>query len=613
MGAEGVIRWLSLCVVLVGCGRAPQVVLVVDADPVVAQRAQWIRVQIFSLDDDARVSDLREPLQGRDGASLPVRIPLRARNGDPDRRFEVYITLHEDEPRGERPIPILHERVRARYVPDRVVFADVRLETVCLDRLDCGEGRTCRDGQCVGACYSTRREDDPVVPGPLCSVCERCTESCVPLGEETPCGACEQDRCRVGPSGELECQAVRRVREVATAQVHTCAVQADVGFTQSVTCFGADEFGALGVGPAESDRCRECTTSSERSCRDCLESGDEGVCLDCGPTRAIADLNARTVAVAGLVEGNGRTAYSCVLAESSVTPGDREIFCAGSGGPRLGLGNLGDEPVREPRRVGEGVAWGELSLAHDHACALDDAQGLFCWGRNQAGQLGTGDRVDRPEPVPLPGRWSSVSTGRQHTCALDVEEGSVSCWGDNTYRQLGVDMMEVSVADRPMRVLATGPFTAVAAGSFSTCALQDAGSVVCWGSNDRGQLGRLPLGGFHGPAPIESERTFRALDCGRSHCCALSDESDLYCWGWNTQGQLGIGALGTGGTSGDESLGVGIPRLIAQGPWESLSAGFTSTCAVRRGGRLFCWGDNRRGQLAVDAPVVVVPQRVCLP
>ncbi|MEM6954400.1 MAG: hypothetical protein AAF645_01895, partial [Myxococcota bacterium] len=138
--------------------------------------------------------------------------------------------------------------------------------------------------------------------------------------------------------------------------------------------------------------------------------------------------------------------------------------------------------------------------------------------------------------------------------------------------------------------------------------------VHCWGSNDRGQLGRIPLGGIHEVAPIDSDLRFRDLDCGRSHCCALSEESELYCWGWNSQGQLGIGVRGTGG-SNDESLGVGSPRLVGRGPWESVSAGFTSTCAIRPGGRLFCWGDNRRGQLGFassdESPTQVIPQRVC--
>jgi alpha-tubulin suppressor-like RCC1 family protein len=72
------------------------------------------------------------------------------------------------------------------------------------------------------------------------------------------------------------------------------------------------------------------------------------------------------------------------------------------------------------------------------ARALD---GVRCWGRNRAGELGTGagDDRDRPEQaVSLPAgiQVSQVDAGEQHACALDTE-GQLWCWGSDEFGQLG--------------------------------------------------------------------------------------------------------------------------------------------------------------------------------
>ncbi|MEM6955602.1 MAG: hypothetical protein AAF645_07930, partial [Myxococcota bacterium] len=218
-----------------------------------------------------------------------------------------------------------------------------------------------------------------------------------------------------------------------------------------MTCFGADEFGALGVNGDEADRCERCVDHEpERSCRDCVQGGGGDPCLDCSPAVSIRELNARQVAVGGLIEGDGRSAHTCVLAVSARSPAENELHCFGSAGPRLGLGALGAEPVREPRRV-TGTGWSSMALAHDHGCALDAAGTLSCWGRNDFGKLGLGDSdiVEGLEPRALPGRWSSVSAGRHHACAIQLD-GRVSCWGDNRFGQLGLGDVVGAAAPQPV-------------------------------------------------------------------------------------------------------------------------------------------------------------------
>ena len=76
-----------------------------------------------------------------------------------------------------------------------------------------------------------------------------------------------------------------------------------------------------------------------------------------------------------------------------------------------------------------------------------------------------------------------ISAGPVHTCVL-LGNGSVSCWGDNHYGELGDGTTVAHI--RPTQTSSLGTdrtAVAIAAGWSHTCAILDEGSVSCWGPN----------------------------------------------------------------------------------------------------------------------------------
>jgi alpha-tubulin suppressor-like RCC1 family protein len=216
-----------------------------------------------------------------------------------------------------------------------------------------------------------------------------------------------------------------------------------------------------------------------------------------------------------------------------------------------------DKLLRHAVRV-EGVT-GAIAVAtgHQFTCALARVAGrgqVRCWGDSYGGQLGSGDRrpeeIARPSPVPIDADIVAVSAGEHHACALDAA-GGVWCWGEGFYGELGVDRQTVgtelsSYMPLRARVLGGRAARAVSAGHGFTCALLVDGTVRCFGSNRTGALGAGP------DAPDDTSKVSEApevvglkdvvaIDAGALHACAVTRAGAILCWGRNERGELGNG------------------------------------------------------------------------
>ncbi len=208
----------------------------------------------------------------------------------------------------------------------------------------------------------------------------------------------------------------------------------------------------------------------------------------------------------------------------------------------------------------------------------------------------------------------STSTAAS-TCAI-MTDGSLKCWGTNSYGQLGYDdtvNRGGKAGDMPALAavnLGTGRTAKmVSTGADVTCAILDNGKLKCWGRNTYGQLGyddTTDRGGNAGDMAalgtvfLGAGRTAKAVSIGQSHACAILDNGKLKCWGNNSNGQLGYDdTTDRGGNPGDMAA-LGYVALGAGRTAVSVSTGLSVTCVVLDNGKLKCWGYNGYGQLGID-------------
>ena len=194
-----------------------------------------------------------------------------------------------------------------------------------------------------------------------------------------------------------------------------------------------------------------------------------------------------------------------------------------------------------------------------------------------------------------------LTAGSAHTCYM-LDNGSVKCWGSNTYGQLGLgnttDSPNPSVVDLGSGIKAK----AIAAGGNHTCAIIDNSSIKCWGKNSSGQLGlgstdNLGDGGSEmgddlDTVDLGSGGTAKVIVAGGSHTCTILDNETIKCWGQNDRGQLGLGNDTDSPNASLVDMGSGITA-------KAIAAGESHTCAILNNSAIKCWGRASEGQIGL--------------
>ena len=287
-------------------------------------------------------------------------------------------------------------------------------------------------------------------------------------------------------------------------------------------------------------------------------------------------------------------------------PGDYSfrLTTSNSSGESVGS-NCASGKLLAPKAVS--LVSGGMAVGADHTCVLSDGK-VYCWGKNDHGQLGDGDPISsgakREFPRPVLLRDGSeltgvekISSSKNHTCALRI--GRVYCWGANDHSQLGV-----AGGDRPEAVAVSGDLTGVqevSAGADHTCAIVN-GGIRCWGGNAHGQIGVNAVSEKSSapvlitmPYPIPNSPVLGAskIAAGDSFTCAII-EGHVKCWGRNDQGQSGKKRMPP-----TDTADVAFPEWINNSPYaQGIVAGSSHACMLSNG-QILCWGSNANGQLGV--------------
>jgi len=289
--------------------------------------------------------------------------------------------------------------------------------------------------------------------------------------------------------------------------------------------------------------------------------------------------------------------------------GTGAVWCWGyNASGQLGLGDTAgrDVPTRVPRPA-SAVA---LAAGYNHTCAVASDHTLWCWGDNTEGQLGQGDQPGAPNAL-QPARvgpeddWMAVAGGQGHSCGVRAP-GTMWCWGRNSQLELAGDPTLAEIRT-PAQVGTAADWTgALDVGQDSSCGLRGAGTLWCWGDNSFGQLGAPPDSGSVGaPRQVGDAADWIGVSIDTFSACGVRADGSLWCWGRNAEGQLGTG------DNDDRTAPAPVGAGLA---WAGASVGRFHACAAQTDGTVACMGENSNGQLGLgDTARRNVPTPVPLP
>ncbi len=461
----------------------------------------------------------------------------------------------------------------------------------------CSTSADCSVGGVVGTCESTRFCS---YPDASCAGGQRYSpgagdglgNTC--LGGENPCGSIGQACCTGSVCGSnLECDGASM----------TCMCGGE-----GQTCCASDACATnLACDVAGGSTC-ECGTIDEPCCGG--STCDTGVTCSAGTC---------TAGVTQAVVGMG---HACAIRT------DNSVWCWGQdskpypvNSPGLLVPQLGSTLPRRVPLLSDVAALGSAEFS---VCARKTDGTVWCWGHNEAGQLGDGTLISRRVPAQIMGltNVTMIEGGRAHVCAVGSYQGTagVWCWGrggtggrgtrtvNPDLGRLGnndvVDQSAPVAVDLSAAASAGQTVRSLAVGGYHSCIVMSDDKVWCWGQNNSGELGngttvdsKVPVEVTLTGVTIPGGVTIAEVTCsagnnyyGGSSCMRLSDGA-VYCWGSGDGGQLGDN------TVIDRSAPAAPVDVtaLAGDPIVEIDSAMVSHCGRTQAGDVWCWGENKNG------------------
>ena len=203
-----------------------------------------------------------------------------------------------------------------------------------------------------------------------------------------------------------------------------------------------------------------------------------------------------------------------------------------------------------------------FSSRGEHGCAVVVGGEVRCWKDDGADVLIPAHSPPAAAPVRDLPPAKMVVVGETFACAVSLDR-AVRCWTG-----------QGSAATPSQGIAGAEGTIALAAGTEHACAVQDKGTVVCWGRNDLGQAGPEGTGSDTASAAVPGVDGAVELALGATHSCARLGSGAVTCWGF-----LDSGTWST------------APRSLPLGPALRILARDGAVCALQTS-RIVCAGDR---------------------
>lgn len=428
-------------------------------------------------------------------------------------------------------------------------------------------------------------------------------------------------------------------KEISAARFYTCGIKK---FDQTLYCWGDNRYGNIGDGTItnydvlsgmmieKNDKPNPTKISNDEWIRIATGAGHACAIKADGTLYCWGDNNSGQFGDGTIVskyypvkanndkwlEITAGESHTCAIKED-----DHKIYCWGDNNyGQVGDGTIcGGYPdpcsILIPTKIGD-ETWLKVIASGDYTCGIKSDQKLYCWGRNDEGQLGNGESCrSHPEicskstPIKIgDDNWNELSLNTYYACGIKAD-GQLLCWG------FGYSMIPTKEKD--------DKWLDIIVGVDNKCGIKTDNNLYCWGDNYRGQLGDGISANKTIPAKIGDD-AWSEISAGEYHTCGIKTDNTLYCWGNNYRGQLGDG---TGidkdepsKTNDDEWLKIAAKfgqtcaikadktlyctidksKLLTKtddDSWLQIAVAYSHSCGIKADSKLYCWGSNYYGQL----------------
>ncbi len=301
--------------------------------------------------------------------------------------------------------------------------------------------------------------------------------------------------------------------------------------------------------------------------------------------------------------------HTCVIAS------DNQAYCWGKGDAGR-LGNNSTTSTSNPVAVtNTGVLAGktilQIASGNSHTCVIASDNNVYCWGEGAYGQLGNNLATNSSVPVAVStsGAFSGktvkqISASEYYNCAV-ASDNQAYCWGLGNSGRLGNNATTaqiVPVAVNTSGVLSGKTVQQVATSSEHACVIASDGYPYCWGANDGSRLGNGSTTNSSVPVAVTrtgvlSGKIAQSLYAGTAHTCVIASDNQSYCWGYNDEGEYGNNTMTTSSTPVATTPVVGST-------WRTLALGYYHSCGINNESKIYCWGTDDSGQLAMGQTAV---------